>query len=47
MTHLRRTAMVLAQNNYTPVDYWLRLPLKELSEWVETNNRIIEERRQR
>ena len=47
MRHLRRTALVLAHNNYTPVDYWLSLPLAELHEWIEINNRLVEEQKRK
>lgn len=39
--------MVLSQNNYTPVSYWLSLPLAHLSRWIEANNELISERRRK
>jgi hypothetical protein len=36
----------MAQNNNTPVSYWLSVPLSELTEWIDDNNHIIERRRE-
>lgn len=38
--------MLLAQNNHTPYTDWIGMPLRELPRLIETNNEIIEERRQ-
>jgi hypothetical protein len=35
--------MILAQNNNTPVPYWLSLPLWKLGLWIKTNNVIVAE----
>jgi hypothetical protein len=37
----------MAQNNNTPVSYWLSLPLSDLMLWIGDNNHIIEQRRKR
>ena len=46
---LRETAFVLSRNSYTPVGYWMGLPLRELAGWLATNNDVVgrmnEERR--
>ena len=34
---------MLARNSYTPVGFWLGLPLRELAGWLETNNDVIGE----
>jgi len=34
---------VLARNSYTPVGYWMEIPLVELAGWLETNNEVIGE----
>ena len=30
----------MSMNCSTPIDYWLRMPLRELSKWIHTNNEI-------
>ncbi len=37
--------MILARNNSTPIDFWLSRELRELGSWIETNNEIIRESR--
>ena len=32
----------MAQNNHTPVDFWLDCTLAELREWIDVNNEIVE-----
>ena len=39
--------MVLAKNCYTPVSYWLSLPLRQLYEWVKANNQLMREEDER
>jgi hypothetical protein len=34
--------MILSQNNHTPVDFWLRLPLGQLLQWIKDNNELIQ-----
>ena len=42
---LRRLCFVLSENTKgTPVSFWLELPLSELMDWVESNNRILKDR---
>ena len=31
----------MARNNYTPISFWLSLPLIELIQWIEVNNQVI------
>jgi hypothetical protein len=38
---LRKLAFTLARNAYTPVGYWMGLPLRQLAAWCETNNDVI------
>jgi len=40
---LRKNALILAKNNYTPASFWLSIPLSQLHDWITTNNAIIEE----
>ena len=40
---IRRQCMTMAKNCHTPVDFWLRLPLRELGAWIRDNNEIIRE----
>jgi hypothetical protein len=35
--------MKMAKNFYTPVEYWVRIPLKEFTAWIRSGNSIIEE----
>lgn len=39
----------MAQNNHTPVSFWLGCPLGELRRWIEVNNKVVEsmQRKQR
>lgn len=37
----------MAQNNHTPVNFWLGCTLGELRQWIEVNNRILEEENKR
>lgn len=41
---IRRQCLVMAQNTYTPVQFWVEMPLTELAEWIESNNDLIKER---
>lgn len=34
-------AMILSQNYNTPVFDWLAMPLRELREWIATNNELV------
>ena len=34
----------MAQNNHTPVDFWLDCTLAELREWIDVNNEIAHNR---
>lgn len=34
-------SLLLAHNTYTPVFYWLDLPLLELMEWVDSANKVF------
>jgi len=33
--------LLLAANTYTPVFYWLDLPLLELLEWVDSASKVL------
>lgn len=33
--------MVLAKNTYTPVQFWLSITLRELCQWIGTNNDLV------
>ena len=44
---LRKTCLILSKNNYTPIPFWLSLSLRSLGEWIEANNQIIEEQKQK
>jgi len=35
----------MARNSYTPVNFWLKMPLTELSQWIKTNNQLVQEER--
>jgi hypothetical protein len=35
--------MILAQNNNTPVSFWMSLPLWKLPQWIKVNNIVIAE----
>nr|MBQ4453234.1 hypothetical protein [Clostridia bacterium] len=35
--------MKMAKNFYTPVEYWVKIPLKEFTAWIRSGNDIIEE----
>ena len=37
----------MARNNRTSVDFWLSMPISQLSGWISTNNDIEEEIKQR
>ena len=39
--------MVMSENVHTPVTFWLRLPLRQLLQWIGDENKIIEERNER
>ncbi len=34
----------MAQNNVTPIPFWLSLPLREFAQWREANNVLVAER---
>lgn len=40
---LRHNAMVLSMRTYTPISYWMSLPLMEMPQWVRTYNEIARE----
>nr|DAQ33719.1 MAG TPA: hypothetical protein [Caudoviricetes sp.]DAU22505.1 MAG TPA: hypothetical protein [Caudoviricetes sp.] len=35
----------MAQNNNTPVSYWVSLPLLSLTKWIKASNRLVEEQK--
>lgn len=35
--------MRMAKNFYTPVGFWVSIPLKEFTAWIRSGNDIIEE----
>ena len=35
----------MAQNNNTPVSYWLSLPLESLVKWIRASNRLVKEQK--
>jgi len=35
--------LILAKTNCTPVDFWLRLPLRELRPWIRAHNEVAKE----
>ena len=35
----------MAQNNNTPVSYWLSLPLESLVKWTRASNRLVKEQK--
>jgi len=37
----------MAKNGYGEVAFWLSMPLVELVEWIEENNRLVDEERKR
>ena len=37
----------MSENVHTPVDFWLRMPLSQLLQWIKDENQIIEERNER
>lgn len=37
---LREQCIILAQNNSTPIPFWLDLSLPDLQEWIGANNRV-------
>ena len=41
---LRKTMLVLAQNNYTPLSFWLDETLVHLRDWIDANNELMRER---
>lgn len=43
---LRRQCMVLSQNSYTPISFWLSVSLRELGKWIEASNQIVKETRE-
>ena len=38
--------MILSQNSYTPISFWLSVSLRELVRWIETSNQIVKETRE-
>lgn len=38
--------MVLSQNSYTPISFWLSVSLRELARWIEASNQIVKETRE-
>lgn len=38
--------MILSQNSYTPISFWLSVSLRELVKWIETSNQIVKEARE-
>ena len=40
-----RQCLTMSRNWYTPVTYWLNMPLLELRRWIEVSNKVIEESR--
>lgn len=41
---LRRQCLVMAQNTYTPVQFWLKMPLIEFMGWITASNELLEEK---
>ena len=39
--------MIMAKNCYTSIEFWLRLPLRQLMLWIEESNEIIREEKAR
>lgn len=37
---LRKVALTMSHNYNTPVDYWLRMPLDDLEEWLDAANEM-------
>ncbi len=37
----------MAQTNYTPVGYWLSIPLRELPDWIVSSNGIVKVRNEK
>jgi len=37
----------MAQDNNTPVPFWLSLTLMELTQWIHDHNQIVKEKRQK
>lgn len=44
---LRRQCLILSEKWNTPVTVWLDMTLDELTDWIETNNALYEERRRK
>lgn len=42
---LRRQCLAMARNNYTPVQFWLSMPLVEFVEWIKESNKLAAEGR--
>ncbi|MDF9845568.1 MULTISPECIES: hypothetical protein [unclassified Paenibacillus] len=41
---LRKLAAAFSSAYFSPIPYWLGMPIKELYEWVDTANELTEER---
>ncbi len=41
---LRRQYLVMAANTYTPVQFWVSMPLVEFMDWITASNDLIAER---
>lgn len=41
---MRKQCMVMSRNNYTPVQFWLSMPLVEFLGWIRTNNALQAEK---
>ena len=39
--------MKMAKNFYTPVEYWVKIPLRRFTAWIRSGNEIIEEENER
>lgn len=41
---MRRQAIVMAQNTYTPISFWLSMPIREFTEWIKELNELVRQR---
>ena len=40
---LRRDAMVLSMHTYTPISYWMAMPVRNVQLWIATHNAVLKE----
>lgn len=43
---LRKQCLIMAQNNHTPVSYWLSVPLLSLAKWIKASNGLVREQQE-